>query len=257
MARALPARSHHLRPVLPATPAVCHTCRIVWPHTLIPLGDHAVTVSFPELDTDTSRSVVRALDGHLREQPVAGITDVVRALHSLTVHFEPLVLRAAALNALLAAALDVLEPVPAPSREPIVIPVCYDEDLGPDLPFVAQLHGTTPDEIIRAHTAAHYTVSMIGFLPGFPYLDGLPAALHTPRRATPRTRVPAGSVGIGGASTGVYPCESPGGWHLIGRTTLPLFDPTRAAQPALLAPDDRVQFVAISRHVYDRSLRRA
>ena len=128
---------------------------------------------------------------------------------------------------------------------PIAIPVCYGGEFGPDLDDVARAHETTADAIVAEHTSRDYVVAMIGFLPGFPYLEGLGEALHTPRRDTPRTNVPAGSVGIGGASTGIYPFASPGGWHVIGRTPRTLFDPQRTPA-SLLAAGDRVRFMQIS-----------
>ncbi|HEX5960369.1 MAG TPA: 5-oxoprolinase subunit PxpB [Rhodanobacteraceae bacterium] len=123
----------------------------------------------------------------------------------------------------------------------VEVPVCYD---GPDLDAVAAYAGLSRAEVIARHTAAAYTVAMLGFAPGFPYLLGLDPALHMPRREYPRTRVPAGSVAIGGAQTGIYPRELPGGWNLVGRTPLVLFDPLREP-PCLLAPGDRVRFRAI------------
>jgi KipI family sensor histidine kinase inhibitor len=126
----------------------------------------------------------------------------------------------------------------------IEIPVCYGGDCGPDLAEVAAHVGLHCDEVIARHSAAEYRVAMLGFAPGFPYLFGLDASLHLPRRASPRTRVPAGSVAIGGAQTGIYPRELPGGWQIIGRTPLTLFDPARDP-PALLAPGQRVRFKVI------------
>lgn len=127
----------------------------------------------------------------------------------------------------------------------IEIPVHYGGEFGEDLFDVAKFHHTTPKEIIRRHTAPTYTVFMMGFQPGFPYLGGLPENLHTPRREQPRTKVPAGSVGIGGSQTGVYPFTSPGGWQLLGRTEMPLFD-IRQEPPVLLMAGDNVKFVAES-----------
>jgi len=120
------------------------------------------------------------------------------------------------------------------------IPVTYD---GPDLGDIARHCGLSPAEVVQRHEAAEYVVYFLGFQPGFAYLGGLDEALHTPRRTEPRVSVPAGSVGIGGAQTGIYPLASPGGWQLIGRTLTPLFDP-QAEPPTLLAPGDRVRFVA-------------
>jgi KipI family sensor histidine kinase inhibitor len=120
------------------------------------------------------------------------------------------------------------------------IPVRYD---GPDLDHVAAHCGLSANEVVQRHTAAEYVVYFLGFQPGFAYLGGLDEALHTPRRAEPRLSVPAGSIGIGGAQTGIYPLATPGGWQLIGHTDMPLFDP-QAEPPTLLAPGDRVRFVA-------------
>lgn len=122
------------------------------------------------------------------------------------------------------------------------IAVEYGGGAGPDLAALAEQLGLTTAALVEAHRSAEYTVAFLGFQPGFPYLAGLPRVLHAPRRATPRVQVAAGSVAVGGAYTGIYPASGPGGWHLIGRTAAPLFDPRRSA-PALLAPGDRVRFV--------------
>ncbi|OOF65984.1 5-oxoprolinase subunit PxpB [Rodentibacter sp. Ppn85] len=124
----------------------------------------------------------------------------------------------------------------------VEIPVHYGGEFGEDLHYVAKYHHTTAKEIINRHTAPVYTVFMMGFQPGFPYLGGLPESLHTPRRDEPRTRVPAGSVGIGGSQTGIYPFTSPGGWQLLGRTEIQLFD-VNQSQPVLLKAGDQVRFV--------------
>ena len=140
----------------------------------------------------------------------------------------------------LAAGLPELELPPAgeAAGEPVEIPVSYD---GEDLPEVASLTGLDAEEVVRRHTAPEYTVAFLGFSPGFPYLVGLDPALEVPRRDTPRTSIPAGSVGLAGGQTGIYPTASPGGWQLIGRTEVALFDPERDP-PALLAPGSRVRF---------------
>ncbi|HJP98503.1 MAG TPA: 5-oxoprolinase subunit PxpB [Rhodanobacteraceae bacterium] len=138
-----------------------------------------------------------------------------------------------------------------PTGRPIEIPVCYGDEYGPDLDAVAEQVRLARGEVIERHTAAEYTVAMLGFAPGFPYLLGLDPTLHMPRRANPRTGVPAGSVAIGGAQTGIYPRKLPGGWQLIGRTPLVLFDPERQP-PCLLAPGNRVRFVAIGPDEFTR-----
>jgi inhibitor of KinA len=134
----------------------------------------------------------------------------------------------------------------------VEIPVCYDPEFAPDLDDVARRAGLSTKEVVDLHSTAEYRVACIGFVPGFPFLAGLPKKLATPRRATPRKEIPPGSVGIGGAQTGIYPLRSPGGWNLIGRTPLKLFDP-RKNPPALLCAGDRVRFRAITREVFEAS----
>lgn len=129
-----------------------------------------------------------------------------------------------------------------PESRAIDIPVLYGGEAGPDLDEVAQHAGMTAKQVVELHASIEYVVWFIGFQPGFPYLGGLPPELATPRRAEPRVRVPAGSVAIGGAQTGIYPLASPGGWNIIGRTELTLFDP-RLPEPVLLRPGDRLRFI--------------
>ncbi|TKI05443.1 5-oxoprolinase subunit PxpB [Martelella alba] len=129
-----------------------------------------------------------------------------------------------------------------PDARDIEIPVVYGGEQGPDLEIVAELAGMTTGQVVACHAEARYDVYFLGFQPGFPYLGGLPDAIAAPRRAEPRLRVPAGSVGIGGRQTGIYPRATPGGWQIIGRTSRRLFDPARNP-PTLLLPGDRVRFV--------------
>jgi inhibitor of KinA len=143
-----------------------------------------------------------------------------------------------------------LDAAPPTDDRIVELPVCYCGELAPDLEEVARHANLSSGEVVTLHTATLYTVQMIGFTPGFPYLAGLDARLAVPRRAEPRLRVPAGSVGIGGEQTGVYPMATPGGWNLIGATPLSLFDPAREPA-ALLRIGDRVRFIAISRGEYD------
>jgi inhibitor of KinA len=217
-----------------------------------PLGDHAITITVGESIDEATHRRVRAISAALDSRPVAGIVDQVPAFASLVVHYDPervggdpgeppyqrLV---SSLTDLLAHVGD--EPLPAPRTTEI--PVCYGGELGPDLEDVARQHAMTAHDVIDIHTAGTYLVYMVGFMPGFAYLAGLDERLVTPRRTSPRTAVPAGTVGIGGQQTGVYPLVSPGGWNLIGRTPLRIFDVTRD-EPALLATGDRVRFRAIS-----------
>jgi KipI family sensor histidine kinase inhibitor len=174
---------------------------------------------------------------------LGGYREVVPGMNNLTLVFDPERTNGAAQLALLADLWDRSEAQDFTSRT-VPIQVNYGGEFGPDLELVAAHAGLSPAQVIAAHTSAEYLVYFLGFQPGFAYLGGLPPALATPRRATPRLSVPAGSVGIGGTQTGIYPSASPGGWQLIGRSSLTLFDP-ELAQPSLLQPGDLVRFVAL------------
>jgi inhibitor of KinA len=197
----------------------------------------------------------------LQAARLPGIVDLVPAYATLALHFDPLAWTDAedgdALQAIAAAVrmlLDMPPEMPPRSATRVEISVCYGGAEGPDLDALASRAGFDSGDVVALHAAGDYRVAMIGFAPGFPYLLGLDPALATPRRATPRTRVPAGSVAIGGAQTGIYPSELPGGWHLIGRTPLRLFDPRRDP-PSLLMPGDRVRFVPIGRDEFAERVR--
>ena len=217
---------------------------------VLPAGDAALIVEFEETIDPAVNARAIALCERVRAAACPGVRDVVPAYRSAAVYFDPLKTDSAALRELLhrEAACDVaaVEPPGAPVR----IPVCYGGDFGPDLESVAAVTGLGGDEIVRLHAAGTYRVFMLGFVPGFAYLGVLDARLATSRLATPRVRVPAGSVGIAGAQTGIYPSETPGGWRLIGRTPLRPFDAARAT-PFLLSAGDGVRFYPIDRHTYD------
>lgn len=211
------------------------------------IADNALVLRIGDrIDPDTNARV-HALCERIRAQRPVWLRDLVPAYASVGVFFDPLRIEADALETWLRATLDTLPTgaeQAASSTRTVDIPVVYGGEAGPDLESAAAELGLTAAELAERHAAGEYTVALIGFAPGFPYLLGLDPALALPRLATPRTSVPAGSVGIGGRQTGIYPRESPGGWRLIGRTPLVLFDPSRD-QPALLAPGDRVRFVAM------------
>ena len=194
------------------------------------LGERALLLRMGERIDSEINARATALAAALRAARLPGVLDVAPAYASVCVRYAPLARER--LVAAIAAFVQSARSNPAAAPAHVEIPVCYGGAFGPDL-----------DDVAR-HTAAEYRVAMLGFAPGFPYLLGLDAALHTPRRASPRTRVPAGSVAIGGAQTGIYPSELPGGWNLIGRMPLQLFDAERDP-PALLAPGTRVRFRAI------------
>jgi KipI family sensor histidine kinase inhibitor len=216
---------------------------MTWPR-IAPLGDGAITVALGDAVELALNARVHRLAAAVRAAALPGVVDVVPAYAALTVHYEPLHHDhdelAAALAPLAEAALRDAPAPPAPQAAPLhEIAVRYD---GPDLAEVARRTGLTPEEVVRRHTAATYTVYLLGFVPGFAYLGDLDASLVLPRRADPRPRVPAGAVAIAGRQTAVYPLPTPGGWHLIGQSDAPLFDATRTP-PSLLAPGDRVRFV--------------
>jgi len=206
-----------------------------------PLGDSALLIVLGE-GTDPALVVrVVALAAHVREAGFSGVTDVVPAYGSLAVFFDPLATNGEALAGqleLVSRRFGTHAPEPRAARPTQVLPVRYD---GPDLAEVAERTGLSRTEVVRRHADPTYDVHFLGFVPGFAYLGPLDPALVLPRRTAPRQRVPAGSVAIAGAQTGVYPLETPGGWHLIGRTDAVLFDPARDP-PNLLAAGDRVRF---------------
>lgn len=218
---------------------------------LLPLGEAALTIEFGAAIERAAQAAVRACDRALRAEAPAGVIEVVPTYRSVTVRFDPTVTSRNALATWFAG--RDFSPARADEQRPAaVIPVVYGGDYGPDLGDVAAHAGLAPEEVVRRHSAAVYTVSMIGFLAGFPYLTGLPPELSTPRLKTPRTSVPAGAVGIAGEQTGIYPRTSPGGWRLIGRASVQLWDPARE-RPSLLEPGDRVRFQAVTPEEFARS----
>jgi inhibitor of KinA len=215
-------------------------------------GDAALVVTLPpRLDVETSSRVVAMADA-ARRRFGAVLRDIVVGYHTLTVYFDPLSVDGAWLEGELAMLAGDPAPVPETSGAAIEVPVCYGGDLGPDLGSVAALAGCTEAEVIELHCSREYRVFMVGFVPGFAYMGPVDPRLALPRRANPRTRVPAGSIGLAAGQTGVYPMETPGGWHLIGRTPVKPFD-QRRAEPVLFRPGDRVRFTPISREDFDRS----
>jgi inhibitor of KinA len=219
-----------------------------------PLGDQAVTITLGDRIDEATHRRVRAAVARLERDRPRGLIDLVPAFASITVHYDPARVGGAqpydTLVGVLEQRLSESLDDPLPPARVIEIPVCYGGDLGPDLDEVARAHALTTDDVVRIHASGEYLVFMVGFMPGFAYLGGLAPEIATPRRNTPRTAVPAGSVGIGGQQTGVYPSVSPGGWNLIGRTPRAVFDIHRA-EPSLLATGDRVRFQPITRAEYD------
>lgn len=188
---------------------------------------------------------VRAAMASLNAAAIPGVLDITPAYATLLLTFDLAALDPALAQTRVSGALGALESAPgADVPRTVEVPVCYEGECAPDLESVAAHCKLSPGQVAALHSGAEYLVHFIGFTPGFPYLGGLPAALSVPRLEKPRTRVPAGSVAIGGDQTGIYPHATPGGWRLIGRTPLRLFDPARA-NPSLLELGDRVRLVPI------------
>ncbi len=211
------------------------------------MGEKALSLELGQTIDEDVNARVHLLAETVRRKLKRHIEEVVPTYRSLLVFFDPLHLSRSEL-------VERLKPLVAalPSGDIakthgriVRVPVCYGGELGPDLAFVAEHNHLTPDEVVAIHGSQAYRVYMLGFTPGFPYLGGMSERIAAPRLDAPRPRIPAGSVGIAGTQTGIYPVESPGGWRLIGRTPLRLFDP-RTTPPFLLAAGDKVRFVAVS-----------
>ncbi|MHB1004552.1 MAG: 5-oxoprolinase subunit PxpB [Chloroflexota bacterium] len=219
----------------------------------LPAGESALVVEFADDISPEANALVYALAEALRARPLPGMEELVPSYRSLLLHFDPLRLDGERLHRHLRALLSDGAAAPGAARAGRLreIPTVYGGKCGPDLASVAELTGLTPAEVVRLHSETEYTAYMVGFLPGFPYLGVVPDALVTPRLRAPRLVVPMGSVAIAGRQTGIYSLESPGGWRLIGRTPLRLFDPDRDP-PAYIAPGDRVRFVPVAGEDFDR-----
>lgn len=218
---------------------------------IVPAGESALIVEFEaRIDPEINARAIACAEA-IQAAGLSGVRDVVPTYRSVAVYFDPLRTDGDALQRRLAReAAQPFQPSTAP-REPVRIPVCYGGDLGPDLAGVATFAGMAEADVVRAHAETTYRVFMLGFVPGFAYLGIVDPRIAMPRRATPRVRVPAGSVGIAGVQTGVYPGETPGGWQLIGRTPVKPFDPSRD-DPFLMKAGDAVRFYPIDRAEYDR-----
>lgn len=217
---------------------------------LLSHGDTALAVEFGErIDRAISERVL-ALHGRLQDALPPGVVELVPTFRSLMVHYDPLRTTRAALARQLERMLSAQDAGPPAARR-WRIPVCYDPAFGLDLEEVSARTGLDPSAVIERHSAERYHVYMIGFTPGYPYMGDLPSALALPRRENPRTQVPEGSVAIATTMTAVYTLQSPGGWHILGRTPVPLWSRDRTP-PSLLAPGDKVQFFPVTMDEYQR-----
>ena len=215
------------------------------------VGDRGLLVEYGDrIDPVVNKKVI-SMAIVLEHDAPAGVVEIIPSYLSLLMIYDPSVTTASALQESLISLERRLTEIEFPPPKTVEIPVCYGGEFGPDIEFVAESNNLTVDDVIRLHSQPAYQIFMIGFSPGYPYLGGLPREIHTPRLKTPRTRVLGGSVGIANEQTGIYPVTSPGGWQLIGRTPLTLFNPERS-NPFLYRAGDRIRFKPISPEEYSR-----
>lgn len=216
---------------------------------ILPGGDSCIIVDFGSVISLEVNAKVQALKNELESKHFQNIRELVPTYRSLTIYFDPLFMDLEKFIARLNKIIPNMGPPDKDSCRTAMIPVCYGGEFGPDLGKVASRNGLTCDDVIRIHSSKGYYCYMLGFTPGFPYLGGMDESISAPRLETPREIIPAGSVGIAGEQTGIYPIASPGGWQLIGRTPLKLFDPHRDI-PVLLEAGIWIRFQPISEEEY-------
>ena len=224
------------------------------PKAIMALGDAAILVEFSDTLDFAINDLIQRLAHRLRARQVAWIRDIVPALASLAIHFDPDLVDALDADPLVRALIEsclaeAASPTAGAGRT-IEVPICYDPSFALDLEDICERVHLAPEEVTALHADSGFRVLMVGFAPGHPYLGGLDPRLAVPRRATPRSRMPRGAVAIANAQCVVYPYEIPGGWSVIGRTPLRVFDAAREA-PSLFAPADKVRFVPVDRAQYD------
>lgn len=221
--------------------------------SILPLGDRAYLITFRSEISPAVQKKVAMVERLLRARKLPGIIETVPGYCSLAVYYDPVLLPYSNIEAILEELVeDVESTTPAEEDEyvrVVRVPVLYGQDCGPDLGEVARHCGLTPEEVILRHSRRAYLVYFIGFTPGFPYLGGMDQRLYTPRLKEPRLRISAGSVGIAGKQTGIYPVDSPGGWQIIGRTPIPLYQPQKDP-PTLLRAGNYVRFVPVEKEIY-------
>lgn len=220
----------------------------------LPAGDSAIAVEFGrEIDLNINNQVAAmrtVIEAAIDEGKIKGIVELVPTYGSLLVVYDQLAVGYAGLIEQLKILAEGLEGVEIPDREVVEIPVVYGGEYGPDLGIVAQLNSLSEDEVIKRHSEAEYPIYMLGFVAGFPYLGGMDKSIAAPRKQTPRLKIPAGSVGIAGQQTGIYSVESPGGWQIIGRTPLKLYD-ADGEKPIFLRAGQSIRFKPITEAEYE------
>jgi KipI family sensor histidine kinase inhibitor len=213
-------------------------------------GDKGLVVEFGNEISELVNKKVRNLYLAIQKSQIAGIYEMIPTYRSLLIQYNPIEIEVNKLIEKLMGIENTLDSIDLPKPRIIEIPTIYGGEFGEDLNFVSEHNGISVDEVIKIHSSVDYLIYMLGFTPGFPYLGGMSDKIETPRLKNPRTKIPGGSVGIAGKQTGIYPIESPGGWQLIGRTPLRLYDPRRST-PIILQAGDYLRFVPITREEYD------
>ena len=218
---------------------------------IMPAGDCAVVVEFANEISETINRTIRNYVTNLKEQKIHGINEIIPTFRSVLVQYDPRFISHETLLCTLKEVLDMPRKAEESSVKTVEIPVCYEGEYAPDIEYVAEHAGLSVEEVIKIHSSKDYLIYMLGFLPGFCYLGGLDERIHTPRLANPRIKISAGSVGIGGSQTGIYPLDSPGGWQLMGMTPVKTYDPDREV-PILLEAGDYIRFIPINEEEYNR-----
>ncbi len=216
---------------------------------ILTAGDSALLIEFEQKIDPEINKRISAIIGLIRHQSIEGIVDIIPAFCSLLISYDPRIISYDKLKRRLNNLLKMDVSVKDNEKLITEIPVCYGGVSGPDIENVAKLAGLTVEEVIKIHSQEDYLIYMLGFLPGFTYLGGLDERIHTPRLANPRIKIPAGSVGIGGSQTGIYPLDSPGGWQLIGKTPVKTYDPLREP-PILFEAGQYIRFVPVTEDEY-------
>ncbi len=218
---------------------------------IVAAGDSSILIEFGnEINPEINRKITSTVQ-LIRAQQIEGIVDMIPAFCSLLINYDPRIITYERIQSRMAELVKMDVKASAQAKKVFEIPVCYGGDFGPDIENIAANAGLSVEEVIKIHSSSDYLIYMLGFLPGFCYLGGLDERIHTPRLANPRVKIPAGSVGIGGSQTGIYPLDSPGGWQLMGLTPVKTYDPDRET-PILLEAGDYIRFVPIDREEFDR-----
>lgn len=218
---------------------------------ILPVGDRALTVEFGNEIDEKINARLMGFIKVLTDEKIKGIEELVPSFRAVLIHYNPAILLYSDMETIISKALKKEVNDAGKRKRTVQVPVCYEGECAPDIDFVAEHAGITRDEVIKIHSGKPYLIYMLGFQPGFPYLGGLDGRIHTPRLESPRLKLEAGSVGIGGGQTGLYPMESPGGWRIIGLTPVRCYNPDKA-EPIPYRAGDYIRFVPIDKKEYDR-----